>query len=168
MAELKHVMAWIMKNYPHDHEMSNARLTKMVYLCDWHHTVYAKSRMTKIKWYFDNHGPFVWDIKDEAAERRKWFRIVNTVNMYGGRKALVELVKKDYDGKDLLASEKNSIKTVIESTKPLFWDDFITYVYSTYPILNSEKYSYLELESLAETFRAKNVRQATGNTISTH
>lgn len=158
MAQLKNVMAWILKNYPHEHEMSNARLTKMVYLCDWHHTVYSNSRMTNIHWYFDNHGPFVWDIKDEVSERPKWFRMVNTVNMYGSRKSLIQLVKNEYDGSELSSSEKNTVKSIIERTKSLYWDDFITYVYSTYPILSSEKYSYLNLENLASEFRAlKNI-----------
>lgn len=156
MAQLKNVMAWILKNYPHEHEMSNARLTKMVYLCDWHHTVYSNSRMTDIRWYFDNHGPFVWDIKDEVSERPKWFRMINTVNMYGSRKSLIQLVKNDYDGSDLIDSEKNTVKSIIERTKSLYWDDFITYVYSTYPILISEKYSYLDLENLASEFRSLN------------
>ena len=161
MAQLKNVMAWILKNYPHEHEMSNARLTKMVYLCDWHHTVYAHSRMTTINWYFDNHGPFVWDIKDEVSERPKWFRMVNTVNMYGSKKSLIELVKKDYSGDDLTESEKSSVVNIIKRTKALYWDDFITYVYSTYPILSSEKYSYLNLEELAQKFReSKNITEA--------
>jgi hypothetical protein len=153
VAQLKHIMAWILKNYPHGHEMSNARLTKMVYLCDWHHTVYSGERMTSIDWYFDNHGPFVWDVKDEAVERPKWFRLVSTTNMYGSRKTLVELVKKDYSGDGLSYTEKDSIAKIIERTKSLFWDDFITFVYSTYPILNSEKYSHLKLEALADRFR---------------
>lgn len=153
MAQLKHIMAWILKNYPHEQEMSNARLTKMVYLCDWHHTVYSSERMTSIDWYFDNHGPFVWDVKDEALAQPKWFRLVNTTNMYGSRKTLVELVKTDYSGGGLSDSEKESISKIIEKTKALFWDDFITFVYSTYPILSSEKYSHLELEALADRFR---------------
>lgn len=153
MASLKKVMAWILRNYPHRHEMSNARLTKMVYLCDWHHTVYHDARMTDINWYFDNHGPFVWDIKDVAVRESRWFGIVNTMNTFGSRKTLIELRKEDYDGVDLLLSEKESMRKLIDKTKGLYWDDFITYVYSTFPILISEKYSYLDLEQLAIRFR---------------
>lgn len=156
MADLKMVMAWILKNYPHDHEMSNARLTKMVYLCDWHHTVYADARMTNINWFFDNHGPFVWDIKDEATQSTDWFRLISTTNMYGSRKSLIELVRQDYDGEGLSDSEKSSVAKIIERTKRLYWDDFITYVYSTYPVMNSEKYSYLKLSDLAKDFRERN------------
>ncbi|BDI61878.1 Panacea domain-containing protein [Qipengyuania nanhaisediminis] len=153
MAALKNVMAWIIQNYPHERELSNARLTKMVYLSDWHHTVYANARMTDISWYFDNHGPFVWDIKNKASEERDWFRIVDTTNMYGSRKTIIELKGDFSDEIDLAQSEKTSISKMIERTKGLYWDDFITFVYSTFPILVSEKYSSLDLEALAERFR---------------
>lgn len=153
MAALKDVMAWIIKNYPHEGEMSNARLTKMVYLCDWHHTVYSNSRMTEIEWYFDNHGPFVWDIKNKAVEERQWFKIVETTNMYGSRKSLIKLKKADLNEVSLSPSERDSISLMIERTKMLYWDDFITFVYSTFPILVSEKYSKLDIEKLADRFR---------------
>ena len=109
--------------------------------------------MTDISWYFDNHGPFVWDIKNKASEERNWFRIVDTTNMYGSRKTLIELKGNFSSEIDLAQSEKKSISKMIERTKSLFWDDFITYVYSTFPILVSEKYSNLDLEALAERFR---------------
>lgn len=155
MAALRDVMAWIIKNYPHQGELSNARLTKMVYLSDWHHTVYSNARMTEIDWYFDNHGPFVWDVKNKAAEERDWFRIVETTNMYGSRKILIKLRKKDDEDIDISDSEKSSIAKMIDRTKGLYWDDFITFVYSTFPVLVSEKYSQLDLDALAARFRAE-------------
>ena len=155
MAELKDVMAWIIKNYPYGGELSNARLTKMVYLSDWHHTVYSNARMTEINWYFDNHGPFVWDIKNKASEERDWFRIVETTNMYGSRKSLIKLHDISEDDFQLDDSEKSSISKMIERTKGLYWDDFITFVYSTFPVLVSEKYSSLDLEALADKFRSE-------------
>lgn len=155
MAALRDVMAWIIKNYPHQGELSNARLTKMVYLSDWHHTVYSNARMTEIDWFFDNHGPFVWDVKNKAAEEREWFRIVETKNMYGSRKTLIELRDRDVAEIEISESEKDSISKMIERTKGLYWDDFITFVYSTFPVLVSEKYSQLDLEALAEKFRAE-------------
>ena len=153
MAELKDVMAWIIKTYPHQSELSNARLTKMVYLSDWHHTVYSNARMTDIDWYFDNHGPFVWDVKNKASEEQDWFRIIETTNMYGSRKSVIKLRNQNFDGAVLSDSEKSSISKMVDRTKGLYWDDFITFVYSTFPILISEKYSNLDLEVFAMKFR---------------
>jgi hypothetical protein len=42
---------------------------------------------------------------------------------------------------------------MIEVTKKFYWDDFITFVYSTFPVLVSKKYSRLDLEALANRFR---------------
>ena len=69
MAKLKDVMAYLIKNYPENirHEMSNARLTKMVYLADWHRVLKSDKQITNIDWYFDNYGPFVHDIERKAA-----------------------------------------------------------------------------------------------------
>lgn len=42
---------------------------------------------------------------------------------------------------------------VIEKTKNFYFDEFIDYVYSTYPISSNERYSELNLVQLAEQFR---------------
>ena len=40
-------------------------------------------------------------------------------------------------------------------TKDKTWDQFITFVYSTYPIVNSERYSQLDLVALAQEYKMK-------------
>lgn len=35
MVKLIDIILYILKNYPHKNELSNARLTKMIYLIDW-------------------------------------------------------------------------------------------------------------------------------------
>ena len=51
--------------------------------------------------------------------------------------------------------EKLIIDRVIEVTKDKTWDQFITFVYSTYPIVNSERYSQLDLVALAQEYKMK-------------
>ena len=70
MANLKDIIAYILQNYPSNmkHELLNARVTKMVYLADWRNCVRSKGQVSDIKWYFDNFGPFVWDVKKAAEE----------------------------------------------------------------------------------------------------
>ena len=69
--ELKYIMYYIIKNYPNQlkQELSNARLTKTVYLADWKQAIIKHRQISDIKWYFDNYGPFVNDIKHEAESR---------------------------------------------------------------------------------------------------
>ena len=70
MANLKDIIAYILQNYPSNmkHELSNARVTKMVYLADWRNCLQSKGQVSDIEWYFDNFGPFVWDVKKAAEE----------------------------------------------------------------------------------------------------
>ncbi len=58
MAQIKDIVIHILKNYPHKDELSNARVTKLVYLADWRHVLETKEQISSIKWYFDNYGPF--------------------------------------------------------------------------------------------------------------
>lgn len=151
MAILKDVMAYIIQHYPHSEELSNARLTKMVYLSDWHQSINLKRQITSIEWYFDNYGPFVWDIDKEAKANPDLFRIQSTNNYYGGNKSLYTLRTENYKP-SLSKEESSSIDHVIEETKRLHWRQFINLVYSTYPIISSEKYSKLNLVEKAKEY----------------
>jgi len=142
MNKLKEILVYILNEYPHKSEMSNARLTKLVYLSDWHHALHNKSQISPIKWYFDNYGPFVWDVF-ELVKSDESFKVDLVKNYYGNEKKLISLENEVIS--NLSKDEKNSVNKVIEATKSLNWDGFIKMVYSTYPILTSDKYSWLNL-----------------------
>lgn len=48
MAELRDVIAYILQRYPEDMagELSNARVTKMVYLSDWRNCLRGKGQIS--------------------------------------------------------------------------------------------------------------------------
>ena len=52
------VIYYIIKNYKKIKDLSKSRLTKIVYLADWHQSIHQGKQITKIKWYFDHFGPF--------------------------------------------------------------------------------------------------------------
>ena len=54
MTELKEVISYLVSKYPHKDELSNARLTKMIYLADWRHAITQGNQITDIRWFFDN------------------------------------------------------------------------------------------------------------------
>jgi uncharacterized phage-associated protein len=147
MEKLKEIIAFIVENYPHKHELSNARLTKLVYLSDWYHAIHHKQQISEIDWYFDNYGPFVWDVY-KTVENDSDFNVKLTLNMFGNEKKLISL-KKGYEPK-ISNDAKETIETIITKTKSLNWNDFISLVYSTYPILTSEKYSHINLVEKAK------------------
>lgn len=154
MNKLRDIIAYIIKNYP-KHKMgdlSNARVTKLVYLADWHSCLRDKGQISPIHWYFDNYGPFVWDVLKEIKKSPDTFKISKTRNFYGGKKTLFSLRDNDIVP-NLSVSEKKSIDHILEVTKEMDWDNFIKLVYSTFPIASSERYENLDLESLAKEYK---------------
>ena len=151
-AILKDILVYLLKNYPHKRDFSNARITKMVYLGDWHQAIHHNMQISNIQWVFDNYGPFVWDVYNEVENNLTLFKIQKNKNIYGQRKFLFQLNNKDYKPK-LTALQKESIDHVIKQTQRLNWSDFIKLVYSTYPIMSSDRYSELDLITQAKEYK---------------
>lgn len=157
MAKLQDVLAYILQRYPHKGELSNARVTKMVYLSDWKHVLENGHQISPIRWYFDNYGPFVWDVKHAAEANPFLFELKQTSNPFGSTKVLLACADEDY-APALSASEQAAVDHVIRTTQPLTYADFIGLVYSTYPIVSSERYSWLDLEKAAQEYKAREPR----------
>lgn len=151
MADIKDVVAYLLKHYPSKHELSNARVTKLVYLSDWRHCIKQHKQITNINWYFDNFGPFVWDVKEAVDTNPEIFADIQTSNMYGNPKNLFELTNKEYIPQ-LDFEEKAALDHIIEVTKPLYWNDFIRLVYSTFPVTSSNRYTNLNLQEKAKEY----------------
>ena len=152
MADLKDMIYYILKKYPKKDHLSNARLTKIIYLSDWYSAINYNKQISNIHWYFDNYGPFVWDVLDEIKQHSDLFVIKKTLNIFGAEKRLIK-TKNDEYMVTLSKDEKNAIKKIIKITKDKDWSQFIKFVYSTYPILTTEKYSYINLENKAKLFK---------------
>lgn len=151
MASLIDIIAFILSEYPVKSDLSNARVTKMVYLADWHQSINNNSQISPIRWYFDNYGPFVRDVLEAAKREPNLFVLQDTVNLFGRRKTLISMPKKNYTP-NLSEAEKASLIHVINTTSKLNWNDFIKLVYSTYPIMSSNRYSYLDLSAKAADY----------------
>lgn len=156
MAELKDVLAYLLQRYPRPGDLSNARVTKMVYLADWRHTLEEGRQITNIVWMFDHYGPFVWDVMRTVYEHKDLFKAEETATLYGNRKVLISCTNPDYEPR-LTESEATAIDHVIHATKGLDWQEFIGLVYSTYPVVSSERYSRLDLKRAAEEYKRSDV-----------
>ncbi len=151
MANLIDIIAFILGEYPVKSDLSNARVTKMVYLADWHQSINNNSQISSIHWYFDSYGPFVRDVLDAAKGKPDLFDLKDTVNLFGRKKTLLSLVSNGYLP-NISEAEKASLRHVINTTSALNWNDFIKLVYSTYPIMSSNRYSYLDLRAKAAEY----------------
>lgn len=148
---LKDVIAYIIKSYPNENELSNARITKIVYLADWHQAINHQKQITNINWYFDSWGPFVWDIKNEVENNPDLFESEDTGNSTSNRKIMISLKNKDFIP-NVDDDAKQSINHIIDVTHKLNWDQFIRLIYSTHPIASSSRYTQLDLLKKAEEY----------------
>jgi uncharacterized protein YwgA len=151
MAKLKDVIGYLCENYPYKDELSKARLTKMVYLADWKACVDDSRPMTDIMWRFNHYGPYVEDVVDAARSSNR-FKVISENNMYGERKETVKLVNPS-EWLSLDREDKAVLDHVIKTTQNLTWNAFIKLVYSTYPVMVSERHTTLDLEKLARQYK---------------
>ncbi len=153
MALLEDVLAYLVGHYPKPSELSNARLTKMVYLADWKHSIEHGRQITDIHWLFDHYGPFVRDVVNAARRHPALFSMHETVTGWGNPKTVIGLADPHYRPASITPDEQDSLDHVLRTTPDLGFDAFIRLVYSTYPILKSERYSRLDLPALAAEYQ---------------
>ena len=153
MAALKDIVYFMLDKYPDKDKLFNARITKMVYLVDWYSANVYKKQVSEIEWFFNNFGPYVTDVIEMAKENHDTFSIKEVESYYGDTTRVINIISSY--SPNLSEEEKLSIIKVIDITKNKTWDQFITLVYSTYPIVVSSRYSKLNLLSLAEEYQAK-------------
>lgn len=151
MAELRDVLIYFCKHYPHPQELSNARLTKMVYLADWRSALLRGRQMTTIRWEFSHYGPFVHEIS-RVAKSDPAFDVRQVNSMFGNTKEEIR-IKPDVPDPDLPDDEREILDHVIATTGRLYWDGFMKLVYSTYPVVTQPRYSLLDLEALAAEYQ---------------
>lgn len=153
MNKLKDVVAYICEKYPIKSELSKSRLVKLVYLSDWFSAVIFNKPLTKTDWLFNHYGPYVDEIIDSLQDDPS-FNVNSTYNSYGTSKYLIS-----YCGGRKINLEPQEIKlieAVINKTKGMYYNEFIDYVYSTYPVQVSNRYSKLNLTQLAQEYNSKN------------
>lgn len=151
MSDIRNIVAYICSKYPHKSELSKARLTKLVYLSDWRSSLQRRVPITSIQWKFNHYGPYVDDVMDVVREDND-FSVKREMTMFGSPKETIY-----YNGPEpaIDAVEREMVDFVIERTKSLTWDGFIKLVYSTYPVLVSEKQSYLDLAAIAARYKSE-------------
>ena len=148
MASISDVTAYLCANYPHKSELSKTRVTKLVYLADWQAANDLGRQLTDIDWYFHNYGPNVDDVMDVVMSDPR-FEVSKTTNFYGDMKLQVALTEDGPLNLKLSEKERAVLDTVIEKTSPMYWNSFIKHVYRTKPIADSDRYSALDLVSIA-------------------
>ncbi|MGC6344639.1 Panacea domain-containing protein [Pasteurella multocida] len=152
MNKMNSIVAYFCRNYPYKEELSKARLTKLVYLADWFSALADNHQMTDINWVFNHYGPYVDDVINSIQCCNLMFKIDYSLNTYGSEKGIISYIGNERDI-NLSDREKEILDLVINKTSSMFFNDFIDYVYSTYPVKSSNRYSHLNLVNLAKDYK---------------
>lgn len=147
-------LAYILSHYPYPNDLSKARTVKLLYLSDWVMAVHEGRQLTDVDWFFNHYGPYVVDIEDavRASERLQWRR---GVNAFGSPKETLVTKTETSSWPNLSSRDKEVIDHVISETQDLNFTEFLSLVYSTFPVTNSDRYDELDLPALAKEFAAK-------------
>jgi hypothetical protein len=153
MATVRDAIAYICSHYPSGGDLSETRLTKIVYLADWRSAITRKRTLTDISWMVNGHGPYVDDVI-EAARHDADFVVEKSEDSFGSPKEVIR-VKPDVLFPSITADDKRVLDFVISTVSKLTWREFIELVYSTYPIVNQQQYQKLDFVKLAEEYAVK-------------
>lgn len=151
MKKLLDLILYIFNTYPKSEELTKPRLVKIIYLIDWKFTILSGKQYTNIRWYFNHYGPYVDDVIDLIRAENDLFIVQSYKNSYGGSTDRISYINKREV--DLEPQVKEASDFIINNTAKLSWTDFISLVYSSYPIKSNSKYSYLNLEQDAIRFK---------------
>ena len=147
------LVKYLYLNYPFHGELSKARTVKMVYLADWRSCLLHGCQITGIHWYFNHYGPYVSDIIN-SIRKDDDFEVRSVTNIFGDNKELIVL-KNRQCSIDVTKEVASILDYVIATTSCLTWDQFISLIYSTYPVVTQPRYTYLDLIQLSQQYKTK-------------
>lgn len=134
--------------------LPKARLVKLVYLADWKSAIETGHQITEIKWFYNHYGPYVKEVID-LIDNNPNFVSRNYINNFGKRAEKIDLrdqISYDFSSSILSEQDRQIIDYISDITKNMGYSEFLRLVYSTYPIIKSEKYNFLDLVKLANEY----------------
>jgi len=159
---LEKIILYICVEYPHKYDLSDARLTKIIYLTDWRYALDYDEKLTGIEWIFNHYGPYVPDVL-KCAQAISKISVEFRSNFYNTPKTIIR-ASEDAQKPELDSKITNVLDSMIEKAAKRSWNQFIQLVYSTYPILTQPRYSKLDLVALAKEYKVKFPREEMVNT----
>ncbi len=131
--DILELIKYILKNINSEYSIDQMILSKIIYLCDWKHTIETGNQITKLKWLNNGFGV--------------------SCN-YDFKIAINYLCRNDdYLKISIPESYISTIDFVLEKTKKFKYTDFAHLVSSTYPLIVMDKYIEFNLIELAIEYK---------------
>ncbi|WP_396196181.1 Panacea domain-containing protein [Flavobacterium sp.] len=145
MKNLLTLILYVFKNYPSVEELSKPRLVKLLFLIDWKYAIDNGHQFTEIKWYYNHYGPYVEDVIDLIKTHNDIFYVNAFENQFGSISEIISLKEKNINI-EVSKEVKVAADFIIKNTAHMKWTDFITLIYSSYPVKANSQYTILDLE----------------------
>ena len=150
MSTLKQVMIYIVNSYKHTKSISVSRLSKTVYLADWQAALKLDRQLTNISWDMRFSGPFAREIESILTAD-------DDFQMQGGKNSVTKVQQiaaaNDDTPVELSPSELRVLDKVLRDTAQLNWNDFLNYVYATYPVKIQQRTTIIDLVAVAKEYK---------------
>lgn len=133
MAQLRDVVAYLCKRYPHKQELSKARLSKMIYLGEFRSATTKGRRLTDQTWTFSHLGPYLGEM-DEFPFPDESFRVTKGTSIYGDPMEVVTVLE-DVEFPSLTEEDRRILDLVVKESAAKEWEDLCSLVCSTIPAI---------------------------------
>lgn len=144
----------LIRKYPHKEYCSRARIQRLVFLADWWMLLHRQRRLIDLNWVFDNRrGPVNVELVATIERATSIFAYQDEINIETGRvRRLFRIVNEKYTP-NLDADAADAIDTVVSVTQEMPWVEFNSFVHSTYPLMNGQRNSVLDMKNLVEAYK---------------
>ncbi len=132
--KLRDIIYYFCKYYPN--ELSRVTLVKLIYLTDVEFYRLYNRQATDLIYEFDNHGPFTWDIVDEASKMfaEGLIDILEEPSGFDSSKPkYIYKCKSDYEFNNLDKHTLDVLNNVNSYFSKFGFSDLLDYVYNNRP-----------------------------------
>jgi len=137
-------------------ELPSEKLARLVFLCDWKHSLDHGEQITDLEWSVSGFGSF-GDVVNEVKKHPDLFDLRSYGHMYRPDE-VVRLVDEDYQP-ELEDSEMDVAREIADLERKLNWAEFSQILYSTYPLLRSHSSKRSNLVELAKEYKGSDYYQ---------
>ena len=158
MADLKDVIAYACRKYPHAYSLPVNTLTKILYLADWRSALTRSCQLTSARWFLRDSGPYTPDLTSALSDPSF---IITCENSFTRRKSFRVSLRPEKSSRRLTDDERQVLDFVLSTVASKHWTEFVRLVNSTYPVYaRSSSQSPLDLVALASEYQSQPIAAA--------
>lgn len=151
MSNTKQAIVYLLHQHPKKENLYLEQLAKILYLIDWKHTLEAARPYTDLQWVYESSGP--WSDELDKIAQDDDLEVIR--NAYRRNYDIIRLRHPGELSVSLGETAINVIGHIIRETVNLNIDEFNKLVYSTYPMVTTQRSHTINLLKAAREYKTK-------------